>query len=131
MTEVMTGNADLMALYNDVFASLNTSVKRAASHAKKAEVSPLEIESQCIQIDELWVELGNCIQKWRGYDDEFIASRFANMHYLGSKGTSSGYAYPPDDVWTYLVNKIHDWRKGKVTIMLIHQDNKKVIRSWR
>ena len=120
------GCMDLAALYNDVFASLGNTVRKASR--VKAEISPAEVEEQCVQIDELWVELGYCCHKWRGYPAAFIASRFANMHYV--KQTGAGYAYPPDDVWTYLVNKVTDYQRGKVVIML-KRTERGVVRAWK
>ena len=131
MSEVASlPTVSLAEIYNSI-VSAGPDV-RTSSRNTKVKVPLLddaEIDRQCREIDELWCELGNCVHHWRGYPVEFIATRFANMHYV--RQTSIGSAYPPDDVWTYLCNKIHDQVHGKVVVMRHAQHTPGEIRSWR
>ena len=120
---IVSPNVSLADIYDSILVG-QTSPGRTGQRAKLPD-----IERQCREIDELWCELGNCIHRWCGYDVRFIATRFANMHYVRQTGTGS--AYPPDDVWTYLCNKIHDQVHGKVVVMRHAQHTPGEIRSWR
>lgn len=124
MTEAIASpNVSLADIYNSILAC-QTPPGRTGQRVKLPLID--DVERQCREIDELWCELGNCIHHWRGYPVEFIATRFANMHYV--RQTS---AYPPDDVWTYLVNKIADQVYGKVVIMRHAQHTPGEIRAWK
>ena len=128
MTEAIASpNVSLVDIYNSILAC-QTNVPDGRAR-RVPLVSDTDIERQCREIDELWCELGNCVHHWRGYPVEFIATRFANMHYVRQAGIGS--AYPPDDVWTYLVNKIADQVYGKVVVMRHAQHTPGEIRSWR
>ena len=126
MTEAIASpNVSLADIYNSILAC-QTNVPDG-----RARRVPSDIERQCREIDELWCELGNCIHHWRGHPAEFIATRFANMHYVDRKGVSSGSAYPPDDVWTYLVNKIEAQIRSRVVIIRHATYTRGEIRSWK
>lgn len=129
MTEAIASpNVSLADIYNSILAC-QTPPGRTGQRVKLPLIDDAEVEHQCREIDELWCELGNCIHHWRGYPVEFIATRFANMHYV--RQTSTGSAYPPDDVWTYLVNKITDQVYGKVVVIRHAQHTPGEIRAWK
>lgn len=129
MTEAIASpNVSLADIYNSILAC-QTPPGRTGQRVKLPLIDDAEVERQCREIDELWCELGNCIHHWRGYPVEFIATRFANMHYV--RQTSTGFAYPLDDVWTYLVNKIADQVYGKVVVMRHAQHTPGEIRAWK
>lgn len=106
-------------------ANLYESIVFAGASSRGTKSPPHNFEQQCIEIDELWVELGNCIHHWRGYPAEFIATRFANLHYV-KQGINA--AHPPDEVWRYLVDKIVSQQRHRiVTIRHAHPGG---MRSW-
>lgn len=116
----------------DVYAScLLQSLQRPALGATRRQVNddPSEVERQCIEVDELWVELGLCIHRWRGYDPRFIATRFCNMHY--AKQPFVGNAWPPEDVWQYVVRKIEDQVYGKLVVMRHREYTPGRIYAWK
>ena len=91
--------------------------------------SPLDIERQCTEIDELWVELGYCIHRWRTYPTEFIATRFANAHYVGSVNKIDS-AKPPEEVWQYLLDTINNRLFGHLVVMRYRQHIRGRVYSW-
>ena len=127
MSEVM--QVDLAEVYTSLCLA---TPKRAgaAINGKRHEVSPAEIERQCREIDELWYELGNCIHHWREYPVEFIATRFANLHYVGVVNKVDS-AKPPEAVWEYLVEKIFQQIHGKVVVMHHHEYTPGRIYAWK
>lgn len=120
----------LADIYSSILASVGASSRSTRVSIPKV-LDSQDIERQCREIDELWCELGNCIHHWRGHPAEFIATRFANMHYVDRKGVSAGSAYPPDDVWTYLVNKIEAQIRSRVVIIRHATYTRGEIRSWK
>lgn len=119
---------DFESLYNEVLTTYSARQVRVSKATSKASEVPSY--HQCEQVDELWCELSACVHKWRGYAPEFIATRFCNMHYVGAI-CKIGNAYPPDDVWTHVVTRIHDQLYNKLVVMRFRNDDAKVIRVWK
>lgn len=116
----------------DLYTSLtvNLPARTGATPTRKTDISPAEVDRQCREIDELWCELGYCIHHWRGYPVEFIATRFANMHYVGVVNKVDS-AKPPEAVWTYLVEKISQQVYGKLVVMRHREYTPGRIYAWK
>lgn len=126
MSEALSPAISLADIYNSILAS-----GKAAETRKHTSVGVdrNEVERQCIEIDELWNELSSCIHHWRNYPVEFIATRFANMHYV--QAPKVGNAYPPEEVWQYLCDKIRQQVYGRLVVMRIPTFTKGRVYAWK
>lgn len=115
-------------IYNSLLATMSSNVP--SPRRRQLASSPAEIERQCCEIDELWCELGYCIQTWRNRPVEFIATRFANMHYVGVVNKVDS-AKPPEEVWQYLVEKITQQVYGRIVIMRHREHSPGRIYAWK
>ena len=130
MTEAIASpNVSLADIYNSILAC-QTPPGRTGQRVKLPLIDDAEVERQCREIDELWCELGNCILKWRGYPVEFIATRFANMHYVGTINKIDS-AKPPEEVWSYLVEKISQQVYGKLVVMRHREYTPGRVFAWK
>ena len=118
---------DLSDLYTSLCLASPVGV---AISGKRQEISLAEVDRQCREIDELWCELGHCIHHWHDYPVEFIATRFANLHYVGVVNKVDS-AKPPEAVWQYLVEKITQQVYGKVVVMRHREYTPGRVFAWR
>ena len=128
MSEALSPAISLADVYNSILASAPAVGTRRVSRTSD-KTDAREVERQCLEIDELWNELSSCIHHWRNYPVEFIATRFANMHYVAAPQV--GNADPPEEVWAYLVKKINDQVYGKLVVMRIPTFTKGRVYAWK
>lgn len=126
MSEVASA-ISVVDIYNSLLATMSSPV---SSPRRITTISPAEVDRQCREIDELWCELGYCIHHWRNRPVEFIATRFANLHYVGVINHVDS-AKPPEEVWKYLVNKITEQIYGRVVIMRHREHTPGRIYAWK
>ena len=126
----MSSATSLPVSLADIYTSLTVNLPARTGATQTRVTSPMEVERQCREIDELWYELGHCIHHWRGYNPEFIATRFANMHYVGAINKIDS-AKPPEEVWNYLVEKISQQVYGKLVVMRHREHSPGRIYAWK
>lgn len=124
----MSEAVDLASIYEDILLTTRAVARQSIRTSAIGYTSPDEIVAQCNEVDECWVELGCCVQKWKGYDVRFIATRFCNMHYV--RATHVGNAYPDEAVWQHVVRRIKESLTGHVTIRL-RSDTCRRVASWQ
>lgn len=114
----------------EVYASLTAAVPSRTGSKTTTSISPINIDQQCQEIDELWIELGYCIDRWRTYPTEFIATRFTNAHYVGVINKVDS-AKPPEPVWQYLLDTINNRLYGRLVVMRYRRHTQGRVYSWK